>query len=290
MPKMRVMSACAAAIGAMLLLAGPALADMKAFNAAVKAGNYKVATAEAKATWPTWNKADRDTAIVAREFGFAAYVAGDFAAAKEYGEFLKANGATLPTPDDQPAVSKILLAAANYRLDANGGARQALFDALKAREPLPGLDMQSVLASEALYRGDWSTGNWGGAVESAALADRMMGRGGDQLLSRALDARATSAVASFMGGRNKEDYAKIVQAHNDVVSAIDVALNPRHKATLIPLKFRLEAWAISVEAAFNGSQQTGSLISKDVKTLELRKLQNAPFDDMEAGPDPAWAT
>lgn len=286
MLKMRVMSACAAAIGAMLLLAGPALADMKAFNEAVKAGNYKVASAEAKTTWQTWDKSDRDTAIVAREFGFAAYVAGDFAAAKEYGQFLKDNGATLATPDDQPEVSKVLLAVANYRLDANVGTRQALFEALKAREPRPGLDMQSVLASEALYRGDWGTGNWGAAVESAALADRLMGRGGDQLLARALDARATSAVAGFMGGRDKEDYAKIVQAHNDVVGAIDVALNPRHKASLIPLKFRLEAWAISVEAVFKASQQTGSLISKDVKTLELRQLQNAPFDDMQAGPDP----
>src|SRR6185503_11214122 len=81
------------------LFAFPAFADMKAFNAAVKAGDYKTAAAEAKATWPTWNKSDPDTATVAREFGFVSYVAGDFAAAREYGAFLKEQGATLSKPD-----------------------------------------------------------------------------------------------------------------------------------------------------------------------------------------------
>ena len=42
--------ACAAA------LTVPAFADIKAFNAAVKAGDYKTAAAEAEATWKTWDK------------------------------------------------------------------------------------------------------------------------------------------------------------------------------------------------------------------------------------------
>ncbi len=264
----------------------PAFADIRAFNAAVKAGDYRKAATEAKASWKEWDRADPDTAVVAREFGFASYMAGDFAAAREFGRFLKDNGARLSTPDSQPDLSNVLFAAAGYRLEPGAATRDALLDALKARERRAGIDMQSVLAAEALYRGDWSTGNWGGASESAALADRLLARGGAQLLSRTLDARATAAVSGFMGGRDKQDYEKIVKAHNDVVAAIDAAPDPRQRAILIPLKFRLEAWSLSVSSYFKATQQTGSLISKDVKTAPLRRLERAPFDDMQTGPDP----
>ena len=53
------------------LLTGAAFADIGAFNAAVKAGDYKTAASEAKVIWAGWNHADPDTAVVAREFGFA---------------------------------------------------------------------------------------------------------------------------------------------------------------------------------------------------------------------------
>ena len=52
-------------------IASPAVADIKAFNAAVKAGDYKTAAAEAKSTWAAFDKTSPDTASVAREFGFA---------------------------------------------------------------------------------------------------------------------------------------------------------------------------------------------------------------------------
>lgn len=68
------------------VLAGPARADIKSFNAAMQKGDYKAAAAEAASTWPTLNKSRDDLAIIAREVGFAAYLAGDFAAAKTYGE------------------------------------------------------------------------------------------------------------------------------------------------------------------------------------------------------------
>ena len=107
----------AAAIVASLaiLAAAPAFADIKAYNAAVKAGDYKAAAAEAKSVWATFDKTSPDTAGVAREFGFSSYVAGDYAAAHDFGQFLKDNGSTLPTPDDQPTVSAVLLAAAKGR-------------------------------------------------------------------------------------------------------------------------------------------------------------------------------
>src|SRR5689334_3959458 len=56
--------ACALAIGAMLVFATPAQADIKAFNAAIAKGDYKAAAAEAETTWGAWNKSDKDTALV----------------------------------------------------------------------------------------------------------------------------------------------------------------------------------------------------------------------------------
>jgi hypothetical protein len=265
------------------LVAIPAFADIKAFNAAIKAGDYKAAATEAKSTWASWDKSDPDTATVAREFGFAAYVAGDYATAREFGQFLKDNGSVLPTPDDQPVLSAVLLTAAEFRLDS--GKRQPLVDALKSREAIAGLDMQSALAAEALYHGDWASGKWGAADDSAALADRLLSRGGTQLIVRALEARATAAVAGFMSGRNKQDYARIVTAHNDVVDALDKTLDPRQRKSLIPLKFRLEAWASSVASYFSATQQTGSLISKNVRPLELKSTERPLFDEAFTGPD-----
>ena len=64
------------------------------------------------------------------------------------------------------------------------------------------------------------------------------------------------------------------------------ALIRASSASLLPLKFRLEAWSTSVSLYFKATQQTGSLISKDVKILPLRELERAPFDDMQTGPDP----
>lgn len=258
---------------------------MKAFNAAVKAGDYKTASAEAKTTWPTWDKSDRDTAIVAREFGFASYVAGDFAAARDYGQFLKDQGATLTTPDDQPATSRVLLAAANYRLAANDGTRNALFEAVKAREAVSGLDSISLLAAEALYRADWRSSNWAHARESGMLAYRLISRGGETLAPRALEARASSSAAGFLAGRNRQDYDGIVDTHDAIVEAIDEALDPRRRAALVPLKFQMQAWSHSVEAVFSSSEQIGSNIPKNVKPRELKSAAGPLFPDAGVGPD-----
>lgn len=259
-------------------LALPAFADMKAFNAAVKAGDYKTAAAEAKATWPTWNKADPDTATVAREFGFASYVAGDFAAAREYGVFLKDKGAALPTPDDQPETSAVLLAASEYRLGVTGATRDRLFNTLTVREKANGLDNVSVLASESLYRGDWAAAQWANARASAELSSKLLSRGGDQLAPRAMDAHATSAAAGFLAGRDKQDYDALVDAHDAIVDAIDAAADPKRRATLVTLKYQVEAWALAVQTFFESSEQIGSNIPKNVHDRQLKIAKEPLFE------------
>lgn len=258
-------------------LTSTAFADIKAFNAAVKAGDYKTASAEAKSTWASWDKTHADTATMAREFGFAAYVAGDFAAARDFGQFLKQSGGTLPTPDDQPAMSRVLLAAANYRLAADDNTRNALFDALKAREAAPGLDSMSLLAGEALYRADWASGKWGMAKESGMLAYRLINRGGEALAPRALEARASGAAAGFLAGRDKEDYDQIVDTHDAIIDAIDAATDPKRREALVSLSFTVQAWSYSVYSYLNSTQQIGSNVPVKVKRRDLKTPKYAYF-------------
>lgn len=154
-----------------------AVADIAAFNAAIKANDYKTAAVEAKAIWPAFDKSDRDTAPVARMFGLASYMGGDYGAAHDFGVFLQASGASLATPDDMPATSAVLLAAADYRLNPVKG-RSALQAALKAREEKPTTDAITILAAEALFVGDRQSGAWEKLESSATMAAELIGRGG----------------------------------------------------------------------------------------------------------------
>lgn len=259
--------------------AGMAFADIKGFNAAVQAGDYRKAAVEAKTAWASWDRSDPDTATVAREFGFASYVAGDFAAAREYGIFLRDNGKTLAKPDDQPASSAVLLAAAEFRLGASEATRAALINALKAREAMPGIDNISVLASEAVYKQDWGKADWPKAVESAGLAWRLIGRAGPSLALRALDARSAAATADFFHGPDKQDYDSIVDAHDAVVDAIDAELNPQKRLAFAPLKYQLEAWSMSMINYFDSGQQTGTSIPIRVKARTLKTTAQPIFPD-----------
>ena len=51
--------------------AAPAFADIAAYNAAMKAGDYKAAAAQTTTIWSGFDKTSSDAAGVAREFGFA---------------------------------------------------------------------------------------------------------------------------------------------------------------------------------------------------------------------------
>lgn len=267
---------CAAAFAA--LIAGAALADIGAFNAAVKSGNYKAAAAEAKGVWASWNPSDPDTATVAREFGFASYVAGDYAGARDYGQFLKDKGATLSKPDDQPATSRVLLAAASFRLTVNDATRKELFESLQAREAAPGLDSMSMLAAEALYKADWAAGKWIQASDTGMIAYRILGRGGDALAPRALDARSIAVAAGFLGGPDKDDYDNIIDTHDAIIDAIDATPDRKRREALVSQSFNMRAWGLAAYQFFDSSQQTGSNIPIKVKYREMRNPREGFFE------------
>lgn len=265
-------------------LAGSAFADITAFNAAVKAGDYKTAAAEAKTIWAGWDKSKPDTAVLAREFGFASYVSGDYAGAQAYGQFLKDNGATLPTPDDQPATSRVLLAASSFRLKSDDGTRKELLDAVKAREAAPGLDTTSLLAAEALYKSDWAAGRFIAASESGMLAYRIISRGGEVLAPRALEGRSTAATAAFLGGRDQQDYGLIMDTHDAIVAAIDAAKDPKRRQSLVNLGFNMEAWGHATFQFFDSAEQIGSSIPVKIKRRTFSQPQYSYFPDEETTP------
>jgi TonB family protein len=257
--------AIAALVAAIALMAPAAFADIKAFNTAVQKGDYKTAAAEARTIWPGWNKADPDTATVAREFGFISYAAGDYAAARDYGQFLKDQGASLAKPDDQPETSAVLLAASEYQLAANAGTRKQLFDALTARAAEPGFDNISYLAAESLLARDLADGDWKRAEESARVAGRLTATGGAAFESEQWKYRMYAAAAHYLRNSSRDAYQEIIGVHEGLVAAIDNAPSDAAAAKLAPIFWQARAWRSSMRSHIRSSYMQLNRRSQDEK-------------------------
>lgn len=266
----------------LLFVAGGAFADIKAFNAAVRTGDYKAAATEAEATWKTWNLADEQTALIAREFGFAAFVAGRHDLALQFGRFLVDKGATLTTPDQQPATSAVLYRAAEFKL--NGGERAALRDALLARSEASGVDMTSVLAWEVLYVADWSAGDWEAAETDALAAAEFFKRQPKGLLHRQRKAELTAASAMFLQGRNRvtkgrnDYYDRMVDINDAIVADINASASESDRKLLWPLKWQAEAWSMAMWSYLSSTySQIDSFISTKVEARTLAQPTMAQY-------------
>ncbi len=279
------------AVALAVAVAAPAAADIKAFNAAVRAGDYKTAAAEAEGIWKTWNSADSQTALMAREFGFAAFVSGRNDLALQFGQFLVDKGATLPTPDDQPATSAVLHRAASFKMKNGEPERQALRQALTTRSAAPGLDMTSVLAWEVLYVADWNAGDWANVETDATAAAEFFKRAPKNLQHRQRKAELTATSAMFLQGRNRvtkgrnDYYNRMVDLHNVIVGDIDAAVSDGDRKLLWPLKWQAEAWYMAMWSYLSSSYtQIGSNISTKVEARPLTHPERAQYAD-----DPATA-
>jgi hypothetical protein len=266
-------------------LASSAFADIKAFNAAVQAGDYKAAAAEAKATWPGFNKTSASTAAVAREFGYASYMAGDYAAARAFGQYVKDNAASLPKPDDLPRTTSVMLAASTFRLGPTPETRKALYDAVANFQPDDALDNMFIAAAELLYESDLASGAWRRTVESARLAEKLLVAGGKEVEHRALEARAVAAAASFVDYPTRKDYDILVDTHDAVVDAMDGAEGQPRRKPLAVLKYQVQAWVMAVEQYYAAARQTGTRLKQDVKVRQLKAPRTAPFPDLMRGVD-----
>ena len=289
MPITAGIRAFAAACSLALAYTPAASADVKGFNAAMKKGDIQTAAIEAASTWTTWDKADPDTALLAREFGFVSLLAGKNAEAEMFGKFLVEEGATLKTPDDQPQTSAVLYRAGQFRQKPNSDNREALMAALTTRASSPGIDMTSVVAWEALFGAAWSAGNWDNAIQDATQAAEFMKRDEKGVLARRRSAELFVAAARFLRDRNKAttirygSYNALADVHDAIARDID-AVSPGAAKQLWPLKWRANAWVNSAESYIrSGYEQTGSLINTNVKSRDLVDPRTSQLPPDESG-------
>lgn len=262
-------------------LAASAHADIRAFNAAVVKADYKTAAAEAASTWPGLDKARPDIGAIAREFGIASYMAGEYQAAKTFGDFIASSGAK----DDLPATTAVMLRGAEYRLANNpkSPARDALLAALKARVTAKtDADNVSIIAAENFYVTQWKAAEWGRARDGAQAAAELLGRGGPGLAERALEARMAAAAADFIKEKNFKDYAALADAHDAAVALIDAQTDPARRKAMLPLMFQLQAWTEAVNSYF----VTANNLSSQAPRVKDRKLADPAVPIFEGAETP----
>lgn len=279
-------------LGVALAGAPAAFAGISEFNEAMRRGDVKAASAESVEIWKTWDKTDPDTALMAREFGFVAMMAGDFAIARQFGRFLWDEGPTLPTPDDHPLTSAVLLRAADHYLENDDETRALLLEALEARRAEEGVDLISANGAEILYDGDWRKGDWNALAESAPIAVDLLSRGQQGLLPRQRRAELVDAAGNFLRQRNNLNNSRnsthdvMADVHDRIVQDIDADENAAIRDRLWPVKWEAEAWADAI-AAFLMSDYSG------IDTLIKNKLDPRPLANPQVGfveEDPALAS
>jgi len=227
------------------LVALPAFADIKSFNAAVASGDYRKAAAEAASTWPTLDKSRKDIALIAREFGFVSYVAKEYAAAKTFAEFAAgqdAEGAEAKT------VASVLLRTVDYRLKPSDATRDALFGALEARAGLPNFDNISFAGTEAVVSHDLDNGRWKDAVASAELAAKLSGAGGRGYLMERRRYELYGAVASYRDKGTRANYQKFVDLSRAMTEEILAAPSDAAAEQMLPLFWDIKSWRSAVYA------------------------------------------
>lgn len=224
------------------LIALPARADIKSYNAAMQQGDYKAAAAAAASTWPTLDKSRKDYAVIAREFGFAACLAGDFAAARNYGEAAVAASSALGEDPVLRSGSEVVLRLAEFRLDPDDATRDALFDALERRAALPGVDMVTYVAVTGLTTHDFEEGLWPRAVASASLGERLTRAGGPEYATEALRFGLNARVAEYLNRKHIAAFDAMEAHRRTVIEAIAAYPEDQGDEDIVRLFYETEAW------------------------------------------------
>ena len=231
---------------AVLLASTSAQADIKSYNASVKARDFKAAAADAVSTWPTLDKSRADIAIIAREFGFTALVAKDFAAAKTFGEAAVAASATLSESADLRATSDVLRDVANHKLSPSPATRDQLVRSLEARVGQGGLDLISYFAADVATAYDFERGAWAEAQASASLSRKLSQQGGALYQVYAFRFDLFANVAEYMRTRDVKVYAQLVTLRRETIAAIDAAPSDAAADPIADFYWEVEAWRSSI--------------------------------------------
>ncbi len=199
-----------------LVLSAPAFADIREFNAAVTARDYRMASIVAAETWPQLDKSSPDIAVIAREFSWVAMLAGQPAAAQVYARFLLEQGAALPKPDATPAVSRVLFEWSGLAKTPTAENRARLLTALQQRAASPGRDLISVRAAQLLYRKSWEASEWATAGKAADLALGLMQQLGREYDLERYSLRRGRIASDFMRTRLPQTYNQMYDLAEEI--------------------------------------------------------------------------
>lgn len=233
-----------------------ASADIRSFNAAVQAGDYRAAVAVANETWPSIDRASPDVAAIAREFGWIAMLADQPAAALIYARFLVEQGPQLAHPDASPAVSRVLLDWASLAASPSAQARTRLLGSLRLRATAPGRDLISARAAHTLYADAWGANDWVMASESSGLAIRFLDELGAGPSPARFELRRGYAVSAFMRGKSAEAYNAVYDIAGELYEEIAKTPAGPIRDRLAAEFFAATAWGDALYSALGSKQKS----------------------------------
>lgn len=240
---------------ALLLAHAPAHSDIRSFNAAVEAGDYRGATVVAGQTWPTVDRASPTAAPVAREFAWVAMLAGEPASALIYSRFLVEQGSQLAHPDPAPAVSRVLHHWASLEANASPQARASLLQSLYTRATVSGRDLVSPRAAQALFAEAWAAGDWAQAESAAMYAIRFL----DDLqaggIATRYEARRSQAMARFMRTKSPDAYNALYDIAGEVHDQIAATPDAEMRIRLAIEYHAAAAWADAIYGGLGSRQR-----------------------------------
>lgn len=250
----RVGLALACAVG-LTASGAPAFADIKSFNQAVRAADFRAASIVAADTWPELDKSAPEIAVVAREFAWVSMLAGQPAAAEVYSRFLVDQGGALPTPDPTPAVSRVLFEWSGLSKTSTAEARTRLLAALERRATASGRDLISVRASQLLFAKAWDAGDYAAAGKAADIALNVMTQIGPEYDVERFWMRRGRISASFLRGQSVESYNAIYDLAEEVYGAISTTTDMKAREKFAAEYFNTVAWGEVMYTALRGDKK-----------------------------------
>ncbi len=252
----------AAVCSALLLLSiamvfpQPASAHIKGYNAAVLRGDFAAAAKEAEAAWATLDKSRPDAVLTAREFAWTAMLVGQRDQARTYAKWLVEEAPALSSPDNEPVLSRVLLAWSELGDSPNKEARAALSNALREWEALqkPGSRV-AVVAGVQLYSREWTMGEWEAAQQSALLAARLAATLGAEGAVYEERAKVDAAAAQFMADRKIDAWFALADAHDALMVRMGPPVPGEKVDDLNAIDMRAHAWLQAMDAYFGAGQR-----------------------------------
>jgi len=242
----RVVRAVVAGVLVGLLAASTASADIAAFNAAIRAQDFKAAAVAAQEIWPTIPADDPQRALIANEFAFASYMAGEFAAARD----LAAAAMSDPNADaDLKSIATVSHAVAAFKAEPSNEAADALQAALAQRSAQDGVDLMSYFGHVALVDYVFAKRRWRTARDAARNAYEFTEGGGNTYTPNVRMFQYLEVVARYLDTRNSKAIAELAAVRDTLLDDIANAKDDADAERFVSHYWQVYAHLASVDSA-----------------------------------------